>query len=435
MHESRLRRFVPIVALMGAAFASVSLFHYAEMIYGVQVGPSFCNINAHFNCDAVNRSQYSQLFGVPIASYGLAFYLSLLVLSFAARDRSLLAPEQYYRVLYFFSALAVLVSIVLFCVAEFAIGTLCLMCVGVYVANLTLFLVAHGLKPSHQNALQFFSQGFSSTVRFPACLVGNKLSADRRSTCVAYCFGALVLIGAIYFMPEFLYAAFLSKKEEAKTNAELYEVAFKDWDAQIAVEIPFDDGGAAMRDYAKGTPGAPIRIDEFADLECSACRMFYRGFEEIYQQHKDKIHFIFHNYPLDRACNSELEHDMHMHACYLAQFARCAGEQDKFWQVTDYLFNLEVIDDPSKSSSVRQEVEKSFELFGLDREAMSSCMLSPRVANKIEADLELGRQLGVSGTPSLWLNGKKITVNHPLVVKMLIERLLGKGSAGQAKGR
>ncbi|MBX7145389.1 MAG: thioredoxin domain-containing protein [Oligoflexia bacterium] len=423
-HEARFRLFIPIVALMGAAFACVSLLHHTEMIYGVQSGPSFCNINAAFNCDAVNRSAFSQVFGIPLASYGLAFYLAILVLSFAARDRSFLPPSIYYRVLFALSVCALLISVVLFCVAEFIIGTLCLMCVGVYVANITLYLIAHALTREDSPTLSRFISGLRLIFRLPSACFGSVLGGEYRAMARTFCLGYLVLLVGVYFSPKFLYAALWSRQEQAKTINDLKDIAIKDWNSQIAISIPWNDGAAASKDYAKGNPAGPIRIDEFADFECSACRMFYRSFEEVFHKYKDRINLVFHNYPLDRACNSELDRELHKNACYLAKFARCAGEQEKFWEVSDYIFTLEVVDDESASSSVQQEVEKAFDIFRLDGDAMRACIASTRVADKIESDLQLGRQLGVTGTPSLWLNGKKISVNHPMVVEMLIAEVL-----------
>jgi len=71
----RFRLF--ILSLIGILISSYLVFHHVSLNAGLQEGPSFCSVNSSLDCDKVAKSEYSSIFGIPIASFAMLFYLFL----------------------------------------------------------------------------------------------------------------------------------------------------------------------------------------------------------------------------------------------------------------------------------------------------------------------------------------------------------------------
>jgi protein-disulfide isomerase len=219
-------------------------------------------------------------------------------------------------------------------------------------------------------------------------------------------------------------------KQVERSLSQVSEQVWQSWQNAPVSNLGLDFDSAISRDYAygadgaDGADGAAFQLVEFVDFECPACRMAYREFKKLAQKFDGQLQIVLKNYPLDNSCNPSMPRPLHASACFLASVSRCAGEQGKFWEVTDYLFELPIVEAEASFEEVRSEAFKAVELFELDEQALRECLGSPRVLAKLHSDIELGNQLGLRGTPSLWLNGKKLEVSHPEVVESLIKRAM-----------
>lgn len=145
----------------------------------------------------------------------------------------------------------------------------------------------------------------------------------------------------------------------------------------------------------EGDPSAPVTIMEFADFQCPACQGFaLRVKPQVKLRYVDtgRAKFVFHDFPLSQ----------HPNAFIAARAARCAQDQDRFWQYHDRLFQ----DQPawsSDSSPAGRFVGYAEEL-GLDADAFEGCLRSDRHAELVTANIHLGQQLGVPGTPAVFVS-------------------------------
>lgn len=154
-----------------------------------------------------------------------------------------------------------------------------------------------------------------------------------------------------------------------------------------------------------GEPDAPVTVDIFEDFQCSACRYFSESIEPLIIQNlvaTGKAKYTFHNYPfLDgNGAGSHGESDQ------AANASMCANEQEKFWEMHSIIFanwNGENIGDFSDA-----RLKAMAESIGLDMDAFNSCFSANRYEDQIEADFKLGQDMGVSGTPSVFVNGNRI---------------------------
>jgi protein-disulfide isomerase/uncharacterized membrane protein len=423
------RIFIPIVCLIGALFAGISLYNHTALMSGLQTGPSFCNISAHINCDAVSQSRFSKVFGLPLDGYGLAFYLCLLALSFIRRGGELISEKTFQRVFLVLSLLASVASVVLFLISEFVIGALCILCMGMYFANFTLLAISLALSREEPLGSRI-NGGVLALIGLPLLLLSKRNFASSllwvRTWVVAI--GMAAIVYGTFKLPVYFESMIAARSPEMKQIEEVMKIAINDWENQVPVDIEVHEESGIMRDYTRGPAFAPLQLVEFSDYQCPACRYFHGKLEELLKEYGDKVRFVHRNYPLDRACNPEIDRDMHRNACLAANFARCAGEQGKFWQASDYLFRLEEMDKEASKEEVDAGIMHTAEALNLDGRAIADCLQSGRQMQKIQQDLIDGNRLGLQGTPSLWLNGRKVKVANAVILKRLFDLALSRNS-------
>lgn len=146
----------------------------------------------------------------------------------------------------------------------------------------------------------------------------------------------------------------------------------------------------------KGDENAPVTIVEFGDYQCPACGQWAQVVEpqvELTYLEQGRAKFVFYDYPLV---------SIHPNAFIGARAARCAGDQEMYWEYHDLLYqnqsrwSLE-------ANPVGTLVDYS-ETAGLDRDDFESCLRSDRHAELVSANMELGAQLGVNSTPTIMVN-------------------------------
>lgn len=169
------------------------------------------------------------------------------------------------------------------------------------------------------------------------------------------------------------------------------------------VELDGLDDPRALVEMAEGVEQgdaqAPVVILEFSDYQCPWCARFGLEIKPLLQSYVEagKVRFVYYDFPLVRS---------HKHAFLAARAARCAGDQGKFWAYHDHLFAQQ----PrwSAESSAAGEFIRYAADVGLDRQAFERCLNSERFADVVTANLRLGEQLGVMGTPTVYINGKLV---------------------------
>jgi protein-disulfide isomerase len=159
-------------------------------------------------------------------------------------------------------------------------------------------------------------------------------------------------------------------------------------------------------DLSLGDANAPATIDVFEDFQCPACRSFTESIEPLIIENlvaTGKARYVFHHYPfLDDTTNpfGGGESDQ------AANAAMCASEQGKFWEMHSILFANWNGENQGNLSDRR--LQAMAESIGLDMNAFNDCFSANKYEVEIQADFDLGEQIGVSGTPSVFVNGSKV---------------------------
>lgn len=144
-----------------------------------------------------------------------------------------------------------------------------------------------------------------------------------------------------------------------------------------------------------GTKG--VTLIEYGDYQCPFCKQYYPTVKQVQQAYGDQITFQFRNYPLNQ---------LHPHAYEAARAAEAAGKQNKYFEMHDLLYENQ--DSWANASDVSALFEGFAQQLGLNVEQFKSDMASEAVSDTINADLKAGQALGITGTPTFVLNGKKI---------------------------
>lgn len=157
----------------------------------------------------------------------------------------------------------------------------------------------------------------------------------------------------------------------------------------------------------KGNPKAVVTIVEFTDFECPSCARQHPVLERIVSEFGDRLRLVVRDFPLSQ----------HANARKAAEAAEAAREQGKYWEYAAALFR-------NQSALGVDKLKQYATELGLDRARFDASLDSGKFAENIQRDLADGRKLGVNGTPTLYINGKRVSDNSYESLKAAIETAL-----------
>jgi protein-disulfide isomerase len=142
---------------------------------------------------------------------------------------------------------------------------------------------------------------------------------------------------------------------------------------------------------ARGSARAPVTIVEFSDFECPFCGHAVETLQMVQKKYGDNVRIVFRDYPLPS----------HRTAKRAAEASHCADEQGKFWEMHDRLF--------SKGGPINDaDIYKFATQAGIDRNKFDQCLTSGKFKEAWKASQDEGSRVGVTSTPSFFINGRMI---------------------------
>jgi protein-disulfide isomerase len=173
-----------------------------------------------------------------------------------------------------------------------------------------------------------------------------------------------------------------------------------------------------------GDDAAPVTIVEFGDYQCPGCGAFGLSVKpqiDATLVQSGRAKFVFYDFPLI---------SIHGNAFLAARAARCAGEQDAYWEYQETLFRYQAR--WSAASMPASAFEDYAEEVGIDPGAFMSCVNSDKYADVVTANMQLGQRMGVSSTPTLLINANGTTRQLNAVdfqsLSNTVDELTGSGS-------
>ncbi len=153
-----------------------------------------------------------------------------------------------------------------------------------------------------------------------------------------------------------------------------------------------------------GNKNAKITIIEFADFRCPFCERFYKDAEkQIISNYVNtgKAKFVFKHYAF-----------LGQESVWTSEAAECANEQGKFWEYHDWLYNNQALESNLSFYSKANLIKYAGKV-GLDSNKFSSCLNSDKYSGRVSADLAAGQASGVTGTPTIFINGQSMVGAQP----------------------
>lgn len=154
-----------------------------------------------------------------------------------------------------------------------------------------------------------------------------------------------------------------------------------------------------IADHVYGKTDSKVVLVEYGDFQCPGCASAYEPVKTITEKYKDKIAFVFRNFPLS---------SIHPNARAAAAAAESAGLQGKYWEMHDKLYANQSAWKDLDADKRAAYFEDTAKELGLNVDTFKEGLGKDTVIEKINFDLALGKAAGVSSTPSFYLNGEKL---------------------------
>jgi len=386
-------------ALLGLYFSIILTIHHVDSSYQSFIVDSLCGNNSQSGCNVVNRSDISEFMGLPLALWGFFFYATVL---FTAIFYMVTGAISFLQIIVPFAVFAGVADIGLLLYSVAALDTICIMCSITYVSTAGILFALISMLVKGEGFMPDISKikSLQTTIKLPLIL-------------------AILLIpvtgGFVYNFADTnsaknnnggsdqKYLYYLEKSIQAFVN---------DYDNG---EINSFDVRAESR---KGATRPILDIVEFADFLCPYCKITGASLKEFVNKYPDEVSVTYRNYPLDQKCNPQMQRQLHDGSCALSYAAYCAGEQNRFWDIHDLFYqNQANFGHSVKESDIYALVSKT----SVNMAAFKQCMSSDKAKNSIKEDIDVAGRLNLTGTPSIYINGRKVEGGF---IEFLAERLL-----------
>ena len=400
--ETKLLRKGLLYAALFFALAGAGLAIYAtnltfKLTVSGLIDPSGCSFNDWITCDTVLSTSLAKMFGVPVAWWGFLYYLwAFFTIIFAAIYSAKPFGKACAEAVLFISVISVLFTF--FKIYQLiSLGVICPVCVGMYISNFAIFLfLMISLKIKFKDVLRFELNYFKRIF---------KKKSPEESSPHPMRFGVIFIwLFAMGFLGLIYYENTVVELNPSKIKLILYE-HYRQEPVNINTE------GAPM----EGDPNSNVKIAVFSDFQCPSCKLLASNMKTIMLDQKNDISYSFMNYPLDSSININVKHELHKFAGISALASVCAAEKGKFWEFHDELFE-------NQTSLSREFLIETAVKLGMDENEFTACLDSEETRQKVLSNIDAAKVAGVSSTPSLFINSRKVKYwNSPEVIRAIIK--------------
>ncbi len=174
--------------------------------------------------------------------------------------------------------------------------------------------------------------------------------------------------------------------------------------------------------YVLGKPDAPITVVEFSDFQCPYCSRGGETVKQLQKKYPNDVKVVFKHFPLA----------FHKEAKSASIAAMAAGEQGKFWEMHDLLFQNQK---QMKGADMKELTTGFAKQLGLDVAKFQKDFDKPEFGQTVDADMKLGSSLGVRGTPHFFVNGERVSGAQPITkFEEIVKKQLGEAKQMLAAG-
>jgi uncharacterized membrane protein/protein-disulfide isomerase len=393
---SRSRYALIVLSALGLVAAVAALYVHYQILTDPNYTNSFCDINETVSCQQTLQSEYATIAGVPVAAGGAIWAGLVLMLSVwgmqIPRSEGASRAAGYVFVL---STVGLAAVFYLAYASFFVLGQACPLCMAMYVSVVGIFLVSAG-------AAGPLGALFSG--------IGKDLTALKRSPTAA----GLAVVWVVASAG--LVLAF--PREQSVSAAQALAAA-----PAVPVETLAPEQLAELHAWLDRQPKVPealpqgdvkVLLLKFNDYQCPSCRQAYILYNDIITKYEKAYPGVFRyesrDFPLEAECGAG---GVHAAACEAAVAVRLAKEKNLDKQLEATLF------DRQSMSMTRDDVKAVLrEVTKISDSEFDSRY--PQMLEAVKLDVQLGQKVGVSGTPTFFINGIRLGGFRPAAFDAVI---------------
>lgn len=362
--ERKIKIFGALIiffAFLGFLISLFSTIDHLNFIKGE--GDGICDAIKKGACSVAHGSRFSEISGIPITIFGMSAYFIFMLFGVIILLKKSYKFIEGMEIIVIYSLLAVFYSIFLAGVL-FLEKSACPFCIMLYFINLSLFIFS----------LLLYRKKIFYSLRKPLFPI------------------SIFLFVGISFLLIIIYHPM---KIEAKKHYEMeLQKMVSKTNRIINLSLP------AGRPH-KGFHNSKIQIVEISDLECPYCEKMFNVIEDYSKKNLDTVSLTFIHFPLDTSCNKYISYCLHKTACETAKASICAYKEGVFWEYLTLSFEY-------RQDHGEENLLQFAEALGIPREQFKECLNSPDTEKILKEDIDFAINLGVSVTPTTFINGKKI---------------------------
>ena len=402
-----MKKFVYAVILLTIAGTIVSGSLTIEHYYpDTGISSTLCKDSIINPCSSIQQSEYATLLGIPVAAFGLLFYIFILF-SVLIADY---ASERYY--LYFLAialpltALSILIDILLLIIL-IKMNIFCILCILTYLINVLLLITLMLWIGKTRSTLTMSLRDVMRSI-----LGFGQEDPDRRAALSLFIVFVFFLSFAIFSSSYILKV----KTYEPRPSKEQIEAFINKFFLSPPTELNLPESNMVL-----GNIQAPVSIVVFTDFLCSACYKFFRVEKYLFSKFQDKINIIYYNYPLDKSCNKHTSYTRYLNSCLASRAITAAAQLKSFEQYLIGHFNRY----PAISHAYNRESSLDIADQVMGRNTFMQRFNADETGEIVERDINIARELGIDATPTIFINGRKLVGVLPgRVLEAIIEREL-----------
>ncbi len=363
--EKRKTILIAILALIGFALTIELAFIFFKVNFNEQYSASFCSISNLVDCDGVAKTNYSMFLGIPLALWGMFYYVLTLFLNFVDKIQNKFKntifdvfknPKSYIATL---GLISFAVSICLATISIFKINKICVLCFVTYFIDLLIAIVAKSK--------------------------GSFFLTDIKNTVIDFWQGVKKYT-ALFVLAVFAFVAFVSYTSISMVFSPQQKIqkSFEEF-------LNMEKNKYAVSGNILGNPNGE-KVYVYSDFMCPYCRVTNIMASKFAHEQKN-IQVIHMNFPLDSSCNKYVPNTVHPGACVLAKYALAAKKQGKYWDMSNLIFD----EHPSSEADILYLSEK----LNMDIAKLVNDAGSDEINNELLEQIETAHKKGIYGTPTI----------------------------------
>ena len=373
MNINKRKLAIQILSVIGLALTIKLAIIYYVANYEKYALASFCSINDFIDCDGAARTVVSQVLGIPLAYWGMFFYITVFFLTIVDKLQNfkflkfLEVFKKPMAYITFLGTIAFICSMVLAGFSLFVIKKLCILCVITYLIDFIIAVVpAESFKEYFVNFKTTFFDFIDGAKKYPKTLI------------------VLLILTASFLTYSGVTDSFtphIKKSKEIRRYANMEENPYK------------------INGNILGDENAQVVIELYSDFVCPLC---YINNIMLHQFVKDysNVKIVHHNIPFDKECNPDLNINMHPGACYMSKAALAAQKQGNYWGMSSLLYENK----PTNDEKLAVLVDK----LSLDKDKFFKDLYSEEIKKQLISEIEkANNELGIDATPTMYINGDK----------------------------